>query len=203
MFAGWGFSGLPSFFDNPVRTLFVVLVIFCAMCAVALRIETQPVRKGLLPIGGQGLQLAILLALSLFLLGFLPFADGRHLLTFHFSLARYAGLALCAIGASVRLFAMRRLGRHFSAYVTLQPGHHLEQSGIYRAIRHPLYLSLLLLPLGTALVFASWLALPIFILSVIFVADRIRQEEQLLARQFGAAFFAYRQRTRMLLPGIF
>jgi protein-S-isoprenylcysteine O-methyltransferase Ste14 len=202
MFAGWDFRDLPGFFGSPARAGLVALVVLGAALAVALRVETQPIRKGLLPTRSQSLQLSILLALSLFLLGFLPFADRHNLLTFRSSLVRYSGLALCGIGGLVRLFAMRRLGRHFSAYVTLQSEHRLVQGGIYRSIRHPLYLSLLLAPAGIAMVFASWLAVPIFLLSAIFVADRIRKEERLLAKGFGAEFLAYRRRSRMLVPYI-
>jgi protein-S-isoprenylcysteine O-methyltransferase Ste14 len=200
MFAGWDFRDLPGFFGSPARAGLVALVVLGAALAVALRIETQPLRKGLSPTGSQGLHLSILLGLSLFLLMFLPFADRHNLLTFHSPSARYAGLALCGMGGFVRLFALRRLGPHFSAYVTLQPQHQLVQSGIYRTIRHPLYLSLLLAPAGMAMVFASWLALPILLLAVIFVADRIRKEEQLLAHGFGSEFLAYRRRTSMLIP---
>jgi protein-S-isoprenylcysteine O-methyltransferase Ste14 len=203
VFAGWGFRDLPAFFGQPARAWFVVLAVLSVGIAVAWRVETQPIRKGLLPTGRQGLQLGVLLALSLLLLWFLPFADRRGLLTFPFSRLRYAGLGLCAVGGVVRLSAMRRLGRQFSAYVTLQPEHLLVQSGIYGSIRHPLYLSLLLVPAGIAMVFASWLALPIFLLSGIFVADRIAKEEQLLARGFGPEFVAYRGRTRKLIPYLF
>jgi protein-S-isoprenylcysteine O-methyltransferase Ste14 len=202
IFAGWGLRDLPAFFGHPARMWLVVLVLAGAGVAVALRVETQPIRRGLLPTGSQSLQLSILLALSLCLLMFLPLADRHGLLTFRSSLARYTGLTLCGIGGVVRLFAMRRLGRHFSAYVTLQPEHRLVQSGIYRTIRHPLYLSLLLVPAGIAMVFASWLAVPTFVLSAIFVADRIKTEERLLAQGFGAEFLAYRRRTRMLVPYI-
>jgi protein-S-isoprenylcysteine O-methyltransferase Ste14 len=202
MFAGWGFPGLPSFFGNAARSWFVMLVVLGAAVAVVLRVETQPIRRGLMPTGRQGVQLATLLALSLLLLCFLPFADQRNLLTLHSSGLRYAGLALCGMGGWVRLCALRRLGRQFSAYVTLQPQHRLVQGGIYGSVRHPLYLSLLLVPAGIAMVFASLLAIPIFLLSVIFVADRIRREEHLLAREFGSQFLAYRRRTRMLIPYI-
>ena len=112
-------------------------------------------------------------------------------------------MALCTLGGIIRLFALRRLGPHFSAYVTLQPRHQLVQSGIYSTIRHPLYFSLLLVPSGIAIIFASGLALPIFVLSVVFVADRIEKEERLLAKGFGPEFLAYRRRTRLLIPYVF
>ena len=103
----------------------------------------------------------------------------------------------------MRLYAMRDLGSHFSAYVILQPEHRLVERGVYGSIRHPLYLSLLLVPAGIAMVFTSLLALPIFALAAIFVADRISQEEKMLAEHFGSQFSAYQSRTWMLIPGLF
>ncbi len=203
LFAGWGLGDLPSFFGDPARAGLVGLAVLLTGIAIALQVETRPVRRGVSPAGRQGWQLAVLLLLSLGLLVFLPFADRRDWLTWHSPWMRYAGLGLCAIGGVVRLLALRRLGPQFSAYVTLQPGHRLVQTGIYGSIRHPLYLSLLLGPAGIAMVFASRLALPIFVLAAIFVADRIKKEERLLAEGFGLRFAVYRRRTRMLIPGFF
>jgi protein-S-isoprenylcysteine O-methyltransferase Ste14 len=203
LFSGWGLHHLAAFFANPARAIFFAIVVVCTGLAISLRIEIQPIRKGSMATTGQSFQLIILLLFSLFLLWFLPYSDHHGLLSFHSESVRYAGVVLCMVGAFVRVFAMRRLGPHFSAYVTLQPGHRLVQAGIYSKIRHPLYLSLLLLPSGIAMVFANWLAVPIFALSVIFVADRIRQEEKLLAREFDSQFLDYARRTKRLLPGIF
>jgi protein-S-isoprenylcysteine O-methyltransferase Ste14 len=145
----------------------------------------------------------MLLLLSLALLWFLPFADRRKILTLRGDYWRYIGLFLCCIGIIVRLLAMRTLGAQFSAYVTLQPNHRLIHHGIYGSIRHPLYLSLLLIPTGIALVFASWLALPIILLAAVFVFDRIGKEERLLASHFIAEFEEYRRRTWRLIPLVF
>ncbi len=174
-----------------------------ALGAVLLRLDLQPLRLGSAPVGHQGVELAALLFLSLSLLWFLPFADRRHLLTFRQDYWRFVGLLFCCTGIVVRLLALKALGQYFSAYVTLQPNHRLIQHGIYASIRHPLYLSLLLAPTGIALVFASYLALPILLLAAIFVWDRIRIEERLLAANFGPEFEEYRHRTRMLIPWLF
>jgi protein-S-isoprenylcysteine O-methyltransferase Ste14 len=103
----------------------------------------------------------------------------------------------------IRVAALRALGKNFSAYVTLQPNHRLVQDGIYAWIRHPLYLSLLLIPAGIALVFASLLAAPILILAVAFVFERTRREDRLLASRFGTEFDDYRRRARRLIPLVF
>jgi protein-S-isoprenylcysteine O-methyltransferase Ste14 len=197
---GWGFDDLPAFFLNAARSGLAAVVIAGVLTAVLLRLDVHPLRRGSTPVGNQSLQLGILLILSLYLLWFLPFADRRSILTLRHDCWRYLGLLLCCIGVTVRVLALKSLGEHFSAYVTLQPKHRLVRHGIYASIRHPLYLSLLLAPAGMALVFASSLALPIFALAAIFVFDRIRKEEHLLATHFGLVFEDYRRRTRKLVP---
>jgi protein-S-isoprenylcysteine O-methyltransferase Ste14 len=200
---GWGFDDVPAFFANPARAALAAVVVGAALAVVLLRLDLHPLRRGSAPVGRQTAQLAVLLILSLALLWFLPFADRRKLLTLHHESWRYVGLLFCAIGIVTRLLALKTLGPHFSAYVTLQPNHRLVQHGIYARIRHPLYLSLLLLPTGIALVFASKLAWPIALLAAIFVFDRMRSEERLLANGFGEEFESYRRRTGKLIPLLF
>ena len=110
---------------------------------------------------------------------------------------------MCIAGGAIRILALRRLGQQFSAYVTLQPEHRLVEEGIYAWIRHPLYLSLLFAGPGVALLFRSELAWPILLVALLFVANRIRSEETLLASHFGVAFSRYRARTWALLPRIY
>jgi protein-S-isoprenylcysteine O-methyltransferase Ste14 len=200
---GWGFDDLSMFFSNPARTCFVVVALAGAITAALLGLYMHPLRKGSLPVGNQNLQLGILLLLSAFLLWFLPFADRRNILTIKQNPWRYLGLLLCSIGVGVRILALKALGKHFSAYVTLQPHHRLVRDGIYRRIRHPLYLSLLLVPAGIALVFDSYLALPILALAMVFVFDRIRKEERLLTVHFGLEFEDYRRATTWQLIPLF
>ncbi|MFQ5926533.1 MAG: methyltransferase family protein, partial [Terriglobia bacterium] len=116
---------------------------------------------------------------------------------------RYAGLALYASGGAVRLAAVWTLGQQFSGYVTLQENHQLVQRGLYRLIRHPIYLGALLAFPGAALVFRSWLAIPVFVFVGMFVAARIRREEKLMSEHFGAEFATYRRSTWRLLPYLY
>lgn len=197
---GWGFDDLPAFFLNPTRSGLAAVVLAGVLTAVVLGLDFHPLRRGSTPVGNQSLQLGVLLILSLSLLWFLPLADRRSILRLRQDYWRYLGLLLCCIGVTVRVLALRTLGEYFSAYVTLQPNHRLVQHGIYASIRHPLYLSLLLAPTGIALVLASSLALPILALAAIFVLDRIRKEERLLAEHFGWVFEDYRRRTWKLVP---
>jgi protein-S-isoprenylcysteine O-methyltransferase Ste14 len=98
---------------------------------------------------------------------------------------------------------VRELGKQFSAFVTLQVNHQLVQTGIYGWIRHPMYLGYLLVLPGIVLIFRSWLVIPVFVSSAIFVVVRIGEEEKLLAEHFGSEFDAYRRRTWLLLPYLY
>jgi protein-S-isoprenylcysteine O-methyltransferase Ste14 len=203
LWLGWGWSDWRGFLSNPGRGGLVLMAILGAGLAMLLGIDLHPLRRGLAPAGIQTLVLVLLAGASLFLIWFLAFADRRQILTFaHEPWLRYLGLGLCVSGMVVRLLALMKLGRQFSAYVTLQDEHELVQSGIYGTIRHPLYLSLLLAAPGFALVFASTLVWPILLVTVAFVGSRIWQEDRLLDSRFGAEFQGYRNRVAALLPGL-
>jgi protein-S-isoprenylcysteine O-methyltransferase Ste14 len=199
--AGWGSTCWRGYFANPARAGLIVAVILGAGVASLSGIDPEPTRRGRLPVGRQGFTLLALLVASVGLVWFLPFADRRRILTFAGSDAlRVTGLSFCCCGIAVRVMALAKLGKQFSAYVTLQENHELVQGGIYKHIRHPLYLSLLLGGPGFALVFSSVLLWPILLVTVFFVTRRIRQEERLLRAEFGSAFEAYRSRTWALVP---
>ncbi len=200
---GWGFDSLPAFLMSAPRAGLVVVTLTAATVAAYWKIDFNPLRKGTGTVREQSRQLGVLLLLSLALLWFLPFAEQKEILRLRGSYWPYVGLLLFTVGVIVRVAALKALGENFSAYVTLQPNHRLVQNGIYAWIRHPLYLSLLLIPPGIALVFASLLAVPILVLALAFVSDRMRREDRLLASHFGTEFEDYRSRTRKLIPLLF
>jgi protein-S-isoprenylcysteine O-methyltransferase Ste14 len=74
-------------------------------------------------------------------------------------------------------------------------------TGIYRLIRHPSYLGLLLTALGWAFGFCSGVGL--LLLALLLLLRRIHAEERLLELQFGEEYRAYAKRTSRLLPGIY
>jgi protein-S-isoprenylcysteine O-methyltransferase Ste14 len=85
--------------------------------------------------------------------------------------------------------------------VAIQPGHTLVTTGLYRVIRHPSYLGLLVNSLGWALAFRSGLGL---LLTALLIPPLVaRAEERLLRSQFGGEYEAYRTRTSRLIPGLY
>jgi protein-S-isoprenylcysteine O-methyltransferase Ste14 len=202
LLSGWGWSDFRALLADAARAGLAMVIVGGVVAALLMRLDVDPLRRGAAAVGWQKVELAALLGMSLGLLWFLPFADRRGIFVLHGKWWRWVGLAMCGVGVAVRLLALKALGQWFSAYVTLQPGHRLVREGIYRWVRHPLYLSLVLGPAGVALVFRSPLALPIFGLAVAFCVDRIGKEERLLAERFGSEFLEYRGTSWKMLPGV-
>lgn len=103
----------------------------------------------------------------------------------------------------MRIWPVFVLGNRFSGLVAIQPGHRLVTTGIYRVIRHPSYLGLLISTLGWGLAFRSGIG--VLLAGLLFppLLARIRAEEKLLRSQFGAEYDSYRTRTSRLIPGLY
>jgi len=116
---------------------------------------------------------------------------------------RWAGVVICLVGGVLRIWPVYVLGKRFSGLVAIQPGHKLETHGIYRVIRNPSYLGLLITSLGWVLAFRSGVGVLLAASLLVPLVARIRAEERLLRSQFGAQYEAYCAHTWRLLPGIY
>lgn len=114
----------------------------------------------------------------------------------------WAGIAFAALGLSLRIAAMVRLGRRFSPQVVVQSDHALETGGPYALIRHPGYLGSMIAALGAGLAFRSALGLVPALLMIPALSARIRHEEALMEAHFGIAWRDYRSRTGTLWPRV-
>jgi protein-S-isoprenylcysteine O-methyltransferase Ste14 len=145
--------------------------------------------------------LALLLFVALLLQ--VCFQPGR-LRSFAFSApgwVRWAGVVLALI--SVGLFAWTHvvLGRFWSPYLQLRPGHRLIAEGPYARIRHPMYSAILGWMISLGLVGANWIPFVFATLSGLNFRLRIGGEEEMMLQQFGDEYRAYMKRTGRLLPG--
>jgi protein-S-isoprenylcysteine O-methyltransferase Ste14 len=111
-----------------------------------------------------------------------------------------AGVALTWMGIAIALWARWRLGRHWSARVTLKEDHQLIRTGLYAHFRHPIYSGLDLAALGGALAIDEWRCVAGAGLVVLSFWITARKEESMLAAHFGEAFEAHRRRTGFLIP---
>lgn len=98
--------------------------------------------------------------------------------------------------------AHRDLGRQMRFQASANPDAVLVSAGIYGILRHPFYTSLCLVYLaGASALMPPW---PLFLGSAAVFAFgtalRIRSEEALLAKRFGAEWIAYTDRVPAVLP---
>ncbi len=113
---------------------------------------------------------------------------------------RVGGIILLGFAGILAAWGLWSIGRQMSSQAEVRPDTELVTDGAFRLVRHPLYLSILLLWAGGTLALASWfMAACTVVLLPLFVA-RSRLEERILMRHFGAAYGAYMARVPMLLP---
>jgi protein-S-isoprenylcysteine O-methyltransferase Ste14 len=95
------------------------------------------------------------------------------------------------------------LGTNWSITLQLREQHRLVTSGVYRPVRHPMYLAILVYSIGQALVLSNWFAGPSYLVAfAILFAFRLRAEEKMMRDQFGDEYAAYMAKTKRLIPGI-
>ncbi|RQS68398.1 isoprenylcysteine carboxylmethyltransferase family protein [Burkholderia sp. Bp8963] len=195
-----GSGGFAAFFSHPPLT--VVAIATLAMTVVAL------FSSGNLSAGDREARdnrwvLAVFAVIG-FASAFLPaYTDRLGFWTFDGDTLRWIGVVLYCAGGALRMWPVFVLGRRFSGLVAIQPGHTLVTGGIYRHIRNPSYLGLLVNALGWSLAFRSGVGVLLTVLSLVPLVARIRSEEALLRSHFGAEYDAYFARTWRLIPGVY
>jgi len=131
------------------------------------------------------------------------YTDRIDFLTIDGDAVRWIGVILYLAGGVLRIWPVFVLGRRFSGLVAIQPGHTLVTDGIYRIVRNPSYLGMLVLSLGWALAFRSLVGVLLALINIVPLIARMRSEEALLHAQFGEQYDAYRRRTWRLVPGLY
>jgi protein-S-isoprenylcysteine O-methyltransferase Ste14 len=195
---GWG--GATAFFAHPARIALTVVVF---VLAVASGFVGGNLSSGMREDRGNRWVLAAFAVISV-LNAWLPaYAERHEFWTFGGDIVRWLGVALFAVGGALRLWPVYVLGNRFSGLVAIQEGHTLVTDGIYRVIRNPSYLGLMLNTLGWALAFRSGVGLLLTAVMLVPLVARMQAEERLLQSQFGAEYDAYRARTWRLLPSLY
>ena len=98
----------------------------------------------------------------------------------------------------------RALGRFWSVSLDVREQHVLMTRGIYRYVRHPMYVAFWLWAIAQALLLPNWVAgfAAIVGFGVLFF-DRLPREEKLMLETFGDDYREYMARTNRLIPGIY
>ncbi len=109
--------------------------------------------------------------------------------------------ALMLAGLSLRVWAVRTLGRYFTWFITVYDDHQVIRTGPFRFIRHPAYGGALLLFVGTLLFLHAWIGAALSLVFQLFAyVRRIRYEEAEMIGRLGDAYTTYRREVRALVP---
>lgn len=195
---GWG--GFAAFFAHPALSVVAVVTLLLAVVTIFSRVNLS---SGEREDRDNRWVIAALVIIGL-LQAYLPaYTDRNEFWTLDGDSLRWLGVVLFIAGGVLRVWPVFVLGHRFSGLVAIQPGHTLVTTGMYRVIRHPSYLGLLVNSLGWAFAFRSGVGVLLLLLTIPPIVARIRSEETLLHTQFGAEYDAYRAHTSRLIPGLY
>lgn len=113
---------------------------------------------------------------------------------------RWTGAVFSGLSVALLIWTLPALGRNLTDTVVTRREHTLVTTGPYQWIRHPFYLSMALITLGSALIAANWFIFLSGVVGFSLLAIRSRVEEEQLAARFGDAYLDYRKRTGRFLP---
>jgi len=117
---------------------------------------------------------------------------------------KIAAVIVMVIALAIRWTAIFTLGKSFSANVAIQHSQQITRTGLYRFVRHPSYLGLLLAFLAVGLHSRNWISFAIVLVApAAALLYRIHVEEAALAKAFGDDYAAYCRTTKRLVPGVF
>lgn len=112
------------------------------------------------------------------------------------------GFILILLSICINFVSRRDLARYWTLFSTTEKEQKLVKTGIYAKVRHPIYLSGLILSLGFTLIAGNLYGLLFFILSLVAFVTRIKKEERELITKFGEEYKEYAKETSLLVPKI-
>jgi protein-S-isoprenylcysteine O-methyltransferase Ste14 len=125
---------------------------------------------------------------------------GRALGVTRSSLRIAIGTFVLGLGIAILLRGFADLGRNLTPATEPLPEGQLVTTGIYRLVRHPIYLGLSLILAGwTGGAVAWWAGLAVFSLSIAYFEGKARVEERWMTQRFPR-YTDYRRRTPRILP---
>lgn len=114
------------------------------------------------------------------------------------------GLVTIIAGFIIRWRAILQLKNAFTVDVAIGTEQKLKTDGIFKTIRHPSYLGLLIIMTGFAISMNSIISILVIVIPMIIVLlFRISVEENLLVEAFGNQYIEYKSKTKKLIPWVY
>jgi protein-S-isoprenylcysteine O-methyltransferase Ste14 len=115
---------------------------------------------------------------------------------------QYVGIILISAGCLTFLLSIIQFGEFYTPSPVPKEHYVLVTGGIYSLIRHPAYLSVLLIFSGIVVFLQSFFSLAFIVILILFFLLKIRFEERELRKKFPH-YRAYSERTKRLIPFLY
>ena len=117
-------------------------------------------------------------------------------------LALFLGVLFFLLGTLFRAKGRMDLARAFSVFIENKTGYNLVETGLYKTIRHPLYLGNVFLFVACPLFLGAQISWIFTVIGLAGIWVRIQLEERFLCENMPG-YRAYMRRTSALFPRIF
>jgi len=177
---------------------FLIIENFLRFSKDAKSLETSESDKGTTAL----LRFALILTITLVLCSY--FLNTYNILRLNNRVFFYLGLIFVIIGLVIRLIATFTLKEYYTRTLKITEKHKVIKHGIYGIVRHPGYLGVTTLLIGSGLLTGNLITAILIIIIVPFsFIKRLLIEEQMLLENLGDEYRDYMKKTYRLVPFIF
>lgn len=125
-------------------------------------------------------------------------------LMFNHPLISFLGNLIMVAGLFIRIFATRTLKEYYTRTLKIQDNQKIVDFGLYKYLRHPGYLGVILLWTGAGLSANSYFVfIVVTLITIIVYHYRMNSEEEMLIEAFGEKYQNYKAKTWRLIPMIY
>jgi protein-S-isoprenylcysteine O-methyltransferase Ste14 len=115
---------------------------------------------------------------------------------------RWSGAAIAVFAVGLIYWTLAHLGKNLTSTVVVKSNATLVQTGPYRLVRHPFYVSGAVWLLGVFLLTANWFLGLSGLFLILLLILRTPREEQRLIDRFGDQYRMYMQTTGRFFPRV-
>ncbi|GAB6282145.1 MAG: hypothetical protein STSR0008_08890 [Ignavibacterium sp.] len=115
---------------------------------------------------------------------------------------RIIGLIFYLIFSWIQIWAYKTLGENYSQDVVILKNQKLITKGPYKIIRHPHYISQIIVDLSAAITVMSYFVFVLAIIEIPFFIMRAKLEDKLLQKYFKDEFVSYKKKSGLFIPFI-
>jgi protein-S-isoprenylcysteine O-methyltransferase Ste14 len=137
----------------------------------------------------------LILILAVFQIGTLVYEEK------YFSL-RVTALLVYLIFSWFQIWSYKTLGEYYSQEIAIKKEHKIISIGPYKFIRHPQYISQIIIDIAGAVATLSYILFPLALFQIPFLILRAKEEEKLFSKYFPEEFKSYKEKSGFMFPFI-